>query len=288
MLHNFFGLFTAVISPFINNKLDENSFVNLLSTQKNTDGIVIGGTTGESPTLEFDELLQLIDIAKLNYPGKILVGAGGNNTNACINKIKLLDGIEGIDGYLIVAPYYNKPNQRGIFEHFSAIAESTNRPIILYSIPGRCGIEIDVATVVQLATKYNNIVGIKEATDNCSRIDDMVRLLPKTFSILSGNDNITLPFMSLGAMGVISASSNVIPNEMQSLVDFCMHGDFMHARAIHKENILKMRALFMEPNPIAIKHILYKHGIIASAETRLPLCPSSEENLKFIESFFAK
>lgn len=282
----FSGLFTAVITPFVNNKLDEKSFINLLQTQTNTDGIVIGGTTGESPTITFEELIQMINVAKVNYSGKILVGAGGNNTDECIKKIKLLDEIDNIDGYLIVAPYYNKPNQRGIFEHFAKIAANTKRSIILYSIPGRCGVEIGVETVVELAEKYPNIVGIKEATDNCSRIDDMTRMLPENFSILSGNDNITLPFMSLGAHGVISASSNVIVKEMKLLVDMCLNGNFVPARKVHSENILKMRALFREPNPIAIKYILYKLGIIASPETRLPLYPSSDENLNFIESFF--
>lgn len=282
----FQGLFTALVSPFFQGKLDEESFKSLLATQKNVDGVVIGGTTGESPTLSSLELDRLIQLTIENFRGKILVGAGANDTAKAIEKVKYLDQIPGIDGYLVVAPYYNKPNQRGVLEHFAAIAESTQRPIIIYSIPGRCGIEVAVNTVVQLRERYPNIAGIKEATDNCARVDDLVRQLPDDFFVLSGNDNMTLPFMAQGAVGVISASSNVIVTELKGLVDAALKGDFKQAQKLHIQNILKMRALFMEPNPVAIKHILSRKNIIRSGEVRLPLVASSEDNLRKIESFF--
>lgn len=283
----FQGLYTALISPFCKDKLDEEGFLNLLQTQSDVDGVVVGGTTGESPTITEDELNRLIQLTVQNFRGKIIVGAGSNNTLSAIKKIKNLDTIKGINGYLIAAPYYNKPNQRGIFEHFSNIADSTERSIVLYNIPGRCGVEIAVDTVIALQKKHKNIVAIKEATDNCARVDDMYRCLPDHFSILSGNDNMTLPFMAQGAVGVISASSNVLVREIKQMVCDALRGDFCLARDMHRKCLPLMRLLFEEPNPIVIKHILAKRDIICSSEVRLPLYASSCEKLKEIEKSFS-
>ena len=282
----FSGLYTALVTPFCDGTFDRVSFERLLETQKDADGIVIGGTTGESPTITAEELNQEIAVAREHFKGKIIVGAGSNNTEAAIKKINILDQQAGIDGYLVVAPYYNRPNAMGIFEHYSAIAESTRRPIIMYSIPSRCGVEIALDTVINLVEENKNIVGIKEATDNCSRIDDFYRLLPEDFSIFSGNDNMTLPFMALGACGVISASANVLPQEMKKLVDLSAAGKFDEARAIHSKIVPLIRALFSEPNPIAIKYVLESFHILRSSEVRLPLYASSEEKLQQIAQQF--
>lgn len=198
----------------------------------------------------------------------------------------ILEQMPGIDAYLVIAPYYNRPSDLGIFEHYSAIAESTRRPIILYSNPIRCGVEISIDNVIRLAEENKNIVGIKEATNCCSRIDDLYRSLPEDFAILSGNDNMTLPFMALGACGVISACSNVLVREMKQLVDLANAGKFTEVRAIHTALIPKMRLLFEEPNPIVIKYVLASRRILRSAEVRLPLYVDAEERLEEIAAEF--
>lgn len=282
----FSGLYTALVSPFCDGEFDEMSFKRLLKTQEGVDGVVVGGTTGESPTLKFEELRRATAIASEQFSGKVIVGAGTNNTEETIRKLAILDQQEGIDGYLIVAPYYNRPNAIGIFEHYSAIAESTRRPIILYSIPCRCGVEIPVDVVIRLAEENRNVVGIKEATNNCARVDDLYRELPEDFSIFSGNDNMTFPFMALGAVGVISASSNVLPEGMKALVDQARDGHFKEALATHGRLVPLMRALFSEPNPIAIKYVLESKRILRSSEVRLPLYSDAEGNLEEVARLF--
>lgn len=281
----FSGLITAIITPFCDGVFDAISFKRLLAEQEVADGVVIGGTTGESPTITFEELRQAIVCAQ-DFPKKRMVGVGSNNTHETIEKITMLDQMTGIDAYLVIAPYYNRPSDLGIFEHYSAIAESTRRPIILYSNPIRCGVEISVDTVVRLAEENKNIVGIKEATNCCSRIDDLYRSLPEDFAIFSGNDNMTFPFMALGACGVISAASNVLVREIKQLVDETKAGNLAKARALHRMLIPKMRLLFEEPNPIVIKYVLASQRILRSAEVRLPLYVDAEERLEEIATAF--
>lgn len=281
----FSGLITAIITPFCDGVFDAISFKRLLAEQEVADGIVIGGTTGESPTITFEELRQAIVCAQ-DFPKKRIVGVGSNNTLETIEKITMLDQMTGIDAYLVIAPYYNRPSDLGIFEHYSAIAESTRRPIILYSNPIRCGVEISVDTVVRLAEENKNIVGIKEATNCCSRVDDLYRSLPEDFAIFSGNDNMTFPFMALGACGVMSAASNVLVREIKRLVDETKAGKLAEARALHRTLIPKMRLLFEEPNPIVIKYVLASQRILRSAEVRLPLYVDAEEHLEEIATAF--
>lgn len=281
----FSGLITAIITPFCDGVFDAISFKRLLAEQEVAEGIVIGGTTGESPTITFEELRQAIVCAQ-DFPKKRIVGVGSNNTLETIEKITMLDQMTGIDAYLVIAPYYNRPSDLGIFEHYSAIAESTRRPIILYSNPIRCGVEISVDTVVRLAEENKNIVGIKEATNCCSRVDDLYRSLPEDFAIFSGNDNMTFPFMALGACGVMSAASNVLVREIKRLVDETKAGKLAEARALHRTLIPKMRLLFEEPNPIVIKYVLASQRILRSAEVRLPLYVDAEEHLEEIATAF--
>lgn len=282
----FSGLYTGLVSPFCDGEFDEESFKNLLGTQGSVDGIIIGGLSGEGPTLTPEEMHRQIALANEHFAGKIIVVIASNHTMQAIESINILDQITRIDAYLVLAPYYNCPNQIGIFEHYSAIAESTRRPIILYSNPSHCGIEIGVDTVVRLAEENNNIIGMKEASDNCARIDDFYRLLPEDFSILSGLDAMTLPFMAQGAVGIMGASGNILADEMKSMVDLANGGDFSKARAIHSKIIPLIRALFSEPMPIIIKYILEAKHIIRSGEVRLPLYASSEEKLQVIAEMF--
>jgi 4-hydroxy-tetrahydrodipicolinate synthase len=281
----FTGLYTALVSPFYGGIFDEESFIKLLRTQSKADGIVLGGTTGEMPTLPWEALRRQIALAGEHFRGKVIVGVGSNDTAKAIEKVRILDQVDGIDGYLVMVPTYNFPNQTGLFEHFSAIAKSTRRPIILYSIARSGGI-IGVETVIDLVTENSNIVGLKESAENGRRIDDFYRLLGEDFSIFSGNDPMTLPFMAQGAVGVLSPTANILVDELKRMVDLANGGKFIEARAIHCELVPLMDALLSEPSPIAIKHILAVKGIIRSGEVRLPLCASSEERLKEIEKVF--
>jgi len=183
----------------------------------------------------------------------------------------------GIDGALLVAPYYNKPSQEGLFRHFKAIAESTSLPIILYNIPGRCSVDINPETVVRLAKECRNIVSIKEASGSVERVSDLGRRLPESFTILSGDDSLTLPFMSVGATGVVSVTSNLFPAEVCALVRACESGDFKSAATLHRKLLPLFKALFIEPNPVPVKTALGWRGAM-SGEVRLPLCEMSEAN----------
>ncbi|MDR1907135.1 MAG: 4-hydroxy-tetrahydrodipicolinate synthase [Puniceicoccales bacterium] len=285
-MSTFTGLYTALVSPFCDGAFDGESFIKLLHRQEGIDGIVIGGTTGEMPTLRWEELRQQIVMAGEHFSGKVIVAVGSNDTAKAIRRVHILDQIEAIDVYLVIVPSYNSPNQVGIFEHFSAIAKSTRRPIILYSI-SRGGNAIGVDTVINLVEENDNIVGIKESADNGRRIDDFYRLLGEDFSILSGNDPMTLPFMVQGAVGVLSPTANILGDRMKRMVDLANAGKFIEARGIHREIVPLMGALLSEPSPVAIKHMLAVQGIIRSSEVRLPLCASSAERLQEIEKMFS-
>src|SRR5580704_8562039 len=217
----FIGTYTAIVTPFRSGKVDEAAFERLIKLQikGGVDGIVPVGTTGESPTLDYDEHVHVIALAVKFAAGKIKViaGTGGNSTNEAIYLTQHAEKA-GADGSLQVAPYYNKPTQEGLFQHFHAVARATKLPIVLYSIPGRCGIEIDVDTVNRLAHDSVNIVGIKESGGNADRVSQLRRALGPGFTILSGDDSLTLPFMAVGANGVVSVASNIIPREVAQMV----------------------------------------------------------------------
>ncbi len=271
----FTGTHTAIVTPFLDGKIDVPALERLIKSQirGGVDGIVPVGTTGESPTVSFEEHIEIIRLSVKFAAGKVkvLAGTGGNSTEEAIFLTKAAEEA-GADGSLQVAPYYNKPTQEGLFQHFHAIARATKLPIILYSIPGRCGIEIAVETVDRLAHDAVNIVGIKEAGGNVDRVSQLRAALGKNFTILSGDDALTLPFMSCGAHGVISVTSNVAPKEVVHLVDAAAKGKYDVALKLHYKLYPLFKDLFIETNPAPVKAALKMQGICGE-EIRLPLVP---------------
>jgi 4-hydroxy-tetrahydrodipicolinate synthase len=206
----------------------------------------------------------------------VLAGTGSNSTHHAVADTKTAEKL-GADGALLVAPYYNKPSQEGLFRHFKTIANATSLPIMLYNIPGRCGVDIGPDTVVRLATECRNIVSIKEASGSVERVSELRARLPKAFTILSGDDSLTLPFMSVGAVGVVSVASNLFPAEVCALVRAFESGDVTESRKLHRKLFPLFKALFIEPNPVPVKTALGWRGAI-SGECRLPLCEMTEAN----------
>ena len=277
----FTGTYTALVSPFLNDQLDDASYLKLIEHQiaGGITGVIPVGTTGESPTLEHDEHLTLVRRAVEIAKGRcqVLAGAGSNSTRKTITLVKECEQL-GADGVLLVAPYYNKPSQEGLFRHFRAVAAATRLPVMLYNIPGRCGVEISVDVVRRLSAECPNIVSIKEAGGTPERVSAMRQVLPAEFTILSGDDSLTLPFLSVGAVGVVSVASNLIPAEVVALVNHFADGQALAARVLHHAFYPLFKELFVEPSPVPIKHALMWKGIIASAEVRAPLCEPSREN----------
>lgn len=269
----FKGAYTAIVTPFKDGKVDEPSLERLIKRQikGGVDGIVPVGTTGESPTLSFEEHIEVVARSVETAAGKIkvLAGTGGNSTDEAVYLTKAAEQA-GADGSLQVAPYYNKPTQEGLFQHFRAIAKTTKLPIMLYSIPGRCGVEIGVETVERLAKECRNIVGIKEAGGNSDRVTAIRLAVGPKFTILSGDDSLTLPFMAVGADGVISVASNVIPKEVAQMVRAFATGKAAAALKIHERFFPLFRALFIETNPIPVKAALAMQRVIEE-EYRLPM-----------------
>ena len=233
----FTGTYTAIVTPFKNRQIDEAALQRLIQLQVRggVEGIVPVGTTGESPTVSYEEHVHIIDLSVRFAAGKIkvLAGTGANSTNEAIFLTQNAEKL-GADGSLQVAPYYNKPTQEGLFQHFREVARSTKLPIVLYSIPGRCGVEISVDTVKRLAQDCKNVIGIKEAGGNSDRVSQLRAALGQKFTILSGDDSLTLPFMAVGAHGVVSVASNVIPREVAHLVRSFALGKSAVARKLHE------------------------------------------------------
>ena len=276
----FRGTFTALVTPFRNGNVDPAAFEKLIEAQiaAGIDGIVAVGTTGESPTLSHEEREQVIRLAITIANGrcKVLAGTGSNSTQHAIADTKMAEKL-GTDGALLVAPYYNKPSQEGLFRHFKAIAAETKLPIMLYNIPGRCGVDIGADTVVRLAEACRNIVSIKEASGSVERVSELRGRLPEAFTILSGDDSLTLPFMSVGAVGVVSVASNLFPSEVCALVRAYESGDVKSAQKSHRKMLPIFKDLFIEPNPVPVKTALGWRGVM-SGEVRLPLCEMSDAN----------
>ena len=276
----FRGTYTAIVTPFKDGKIDEPSLERLIKSQikGGVDGIVPVGTTGESPTLSFEEHIHVIarSVEMANGRIKVMAGTGGNSTNEAVFLTKAAEEA-GADGSLQVAPYYNKPSQEGLFQHFRAIAKTTKLPIVLYSIPGRCGIEIAIDTVVRLAKDCKNIVGIKEAGGLPDRVSQLRAALGPKFNILSGDDSLTLPFMSVGADGVVSVASNVVPKEVSQMVRLFAKGDAKGALKIHARLFPLFRNLFIETNPVPVKAALVMKRMMEE-EYRLPLVKMDPKN----------
>ena len=276
----FKGTYTALVTPFRNGEIDVPALEALIEGQivDAVSGIIAVGTTGESPTLSAAEREQVIRIAVEIGKGRcqVLAGTGSNSTSATIATTRAAEKM-GVDGMLIVAPYYNKPSQEGLFRHFQAIAQATAAPIMLYNIPGRCGVDIGPETVERLAMDCANIVSIKEASGSVDRVSELRARLPEAFTILSGDDSLTLPFLSVGAVGVVSVASNLFPAEVVNLVQAFRAGDTQSARDQHLKMLPIFKDLFIEPNPVPVKTALSWRGVM-SAECRLPLCEMTAAN----------
>ncbi|OIQ92313.1 4-hydroxy-tetrahydrodipicolinate synthase [mine drainage metagenome] len=273
------GTITALVTPFRSQKVDFGDLKKLVDHQikGGVSGLVPVGTTGESPTLDHAEHMEVIratiDYARGRVP--VIAGTGSNSTAEAVELTKLSDAA-GADAMLVVAPYYNKPSQEGVYRHFATLAEATDKPIVLYSIPGRCGIEIGVPVIERLRAKYPNVRYIKEAGGSVDRVDQIRQALGDDMIILSGDDSLTLPFMALGASGVISVASNLLPREVSRMVASALDHDFTAALKQHRKLYPLFKALFIEPNPVPVKVALARAGIIGSDEVRPPLCEMTD------------
>jgi 4-hydroxy-tetrahydrodipicolinate synthase len=281
----FEGTFTALVTPFVQDHLDEAAFARLIETQISAGitGVVPVGTTGESPTLNNDEHHHVIALAVKTVAGrcKVIAGTGSNSTAEAVNLTVEAERL-GADAALIVAPYYNKPTQAGLLAHYGAIASAVKIPIMLYSIPGRCGIEIGVDTVATLAQRHSNIVALKESGGTVERVSQLRAALPSSFEILSGDDSLTLPFMSVGACGVVSVASNVVPAAVVALVNAALAGDYATARKHHFHLYPLFKELFVESNPAPTKYALSLLGRMHQ-EVRLPLAPLADSSRARVE-----
>ncbi len=282
----FTGTYTAIVTPFKSGKVDEAALSRLIKAQikGGVDGVVPVGTTGESPTLTYEEHIAVIDftVKAVAKKVKVIAGTGGNSTDEAIYLTKAAERA-GADGSLQVAPYYNKPTQEGLYQHFRAIAKATKLPILLYSIPGRCGIEIGLETIKRLAADCKNIVGIKEAGGVPDRVSQIRAACGPKFVILSGDDSLTLPFMSVGADGVISVASNVIPREVSQMVRAFADGKPAAALKLHAKFFPLFRNLFIEANPGPAKAALSMLGMM-EPDLRLPLVNMDAKNFEVVRA----
>jgi 4-hydroxy-tetrahydrodipicolinate synthase len=276
----FRGTFTALVTPFRNGAVDVGALEKLIESQiaAGITGLVAVGTTGESPTLSHAEREDVIRTTVRVAKGRctVLAGTGSYSTRDATDATRAAEKI-GVDAVLVVAPYYNKPSQEGLFRHFSTIAESSSLPVMLYNIPGRCGVDVTADTVARLAGACKNIVSIKEAGGSVERVSELRSKLPNEFTILCGDDSLTLPFMAVGAAGVVSVASNLIPTEICALVRCFESGDAKGAENLHRRLFQLFKDLFIEPNPVPIKTALSWRGVMSS-EVRLPLCEMTEAN----------
>ena len=283
--HDLRGCGTALVTPFRDNgTLDEAGLRGLVKRQiaGKIDFLVPCGTTGESPVLSAEEHLRVVEITLEEAKGRVPVvaGAGGNNTKRVAEQIRSLERL-GVDGILSVSPYYNKPTQEGLYQHYRALADSTALPILVYNVPGRTGSNIEPKTLLRLA-EIPNILGVKEASGNLPQIEEILQVVPSRFKVFSGDDALTLPMMALGSCGVVSVVSNVVPGEMAVLVSLCGAGDFAAARRIHRRLYPLMQVLFVETSPIPVKAALAALGLIQPVY-RLPLVPMQPENRAKLE-----
>ena len=282
----FTGSITAMATPFNDDGTlaieDLQKFVER-QISGGIQGLLPMGTTGESPTLNHEEHGEVVEIVVESANGRlpVIAGSGSNSTREAISLTKHADAA-GADGTLHVTGYYNKPTQEGIFQHFSAIAQETDKPIILYSIPGRCIVDISIATVERLLSKHPNIRHIKESGGEVSRVDELKSALGDDITVLSGDDGLTLSFIASGADGVVSVASNVLPAEVTELVTTALRGDLKGASEVHRKLYPLFRDLFIEPSPVPVKICLKKLEIFSTDRVRLPLCNASPENRQTI------
>ena len=284
MVRNIFkGLGIALVTPFTQDgAVDYKSLHRLVQYQldNGADFLCILATTGETPTLSADEKHKIKNMIVDQVGGRIpiLMGCGGNNTAAVVQELQTGD-FHGIDGILSVCPYYNKPSQEGLYQHFKAIAAATKLPVVLYNVPGRTGINMKAETTVRLARDCKNIVAIKEASGNLEQVDEIIKNKPDTFDVISGDDSLTFPMISCGAVGVISVIGNALPKEFSKMIRLQMKGEYDPARKIHHRFIDLFSLLFVDGNPAGVKAMLHEMGYIENV-LRLPLVPTRISTLQ--------
>ena len=284
MAHNIFkGLGIALITPFLEDgSVDCKSLIRLVEYQLNSgaDFFCILATTGETPTLTADEKQKIKDLIVDLVGGRvpILMGCGGNNTAAIVKELQTGD-FRGVDGILSVCPYYNKPSQEGLYQHFKTIAAATQLPVVLYNVPGRTGVNMTAATSVRLARDCSNIVAIKEASGNLEQVDEIIKNGPRGFEVLSGDDALTFPMVSCGAVGAISVIGNALPREFSKMIRLQMRGEYDGARKIHHRFQDLFSLLFVDGNPAGVKAMLHEMGYIENI-LRLPLVPTRISTLQ--------
>ena len=276
------GCGTALFTPFKDGKLDEAAFAATVRRQVDAGihFLVPLGTTGETPCLSIAERQKVLALARENAPGKALLVGGG--TNSLTATLESMAQLPGADAYLIVVPYYNKPNQTGLYEYFKAVAGSTEKPVVIYNVPGRTGANINAETTLRLAEEIPNIIAVKEASSNYKQISEIIRCKPAGFNVLSGNDDETLSLMATGADGVVSVASNIAPREMVQLVEALQKDDMPKARELHHRLMPLFKACFVEPNPIPGKAAMAQLGLMAN-ELRLPLVPATPNTEELID-----
>lgn len=288
MAQNIFrGLGVALITPFNSDgSVDYDSLENLVKYQieSGADFFCILATTGETPCLTSDEKVKIKNLVVKIVDGKlpILMGCGGNNTAAVVEEIRNTDW-SGIDGILSVCPYYNKPSQEGLYQHYKAIAQASPIPVVLYNVPGRTGVNMTAETTLRLARDFDNIVAIKEASGNITQMDDIIKNKPKNFDVISGDDGITFPLITLGAVGVISVIGNALPAEFSRMVRLALRGEYSSALQIHHKFTELFKLLFVDGNPAGVKAMLSEMGMIEN-QLRLPLVPTRLKTMEQISA----
>ena len=275
--NKFKGLGIALITPFKSDgSIDYDALLRLVEyqIQNGIDFLCIMGTTAETLCLSADEkkALKQILVERVNGRVPLLMGCGGNNTAAVVQELQSNDW-SGIDGVLSVCPYYNKPSQEGLYQHFKTIAQASPLPVVLYNVPGRTGVNMSAETTLRLAHDFDNIVAIKEASGNITQMDDIIKNKPDTFDVISGDDGITFPLITLGAVGVISVIGNALPAEFSRMVRMALNGEYEHARIIHHKFAELFKLLFVDGNPAGVKAMLHAMGMIEN-QLRLPLVPT--------------
>ena len=267
----------ALVTPFNEDgSVDYNSLLRLVEyqIQNGIDFLCVLGTTAETPTLTSEEKQKIkqVVIERVNGRVPILLGVGSNCTQTVVDTLKN-DDMTGVDAVLVAVPYYNKPSQEGLYQHYKAIAQATDLPIVLYNVPGRTGVNMTAETTLRLARDFENIVAIKEASGNITQMDDIIKNKPANFDVISGDDGITFPLITLGAVGVISVIGNALPAEFSRMVRMALNGDYEHARIIHHKFAELFKLLFVDGNPAGVKAMLHAMGMIEN-QLRLPLVPT--------------
>lgn len=277
----FQGSYVAIVTPFKDGKIDVEAYKNLIELQAaaGTDGIVPAGTTGESPTLTPEENEQLVDMTVkfVNGRMKVMAGTGSNCTAEAIEYTKAAEK-SGADAALVVNPYYNKPTQKGLYEHFKAVAQSVKIPVIVYNILGRTAVNVSTATLARLAKDVPNIKGVKEASGDLSQMSEVIEQCGNDFDVLSGDDALTLPLLAIGGKGVISVVANIIPKDVKEMITAFNKGDLKTAKEMHHRMFPLIKAMFTETNPIPVKAACAMLGLI-QPDIRLPMTQPDAENL---------